>query len=173
MWCHIAPMAAWMFFILTYTSIGFLHLWKILLIKSQKSKQCRCKSVHNGCTGPCNNWFLKIIFLSSHTIRLSVVAFLKIRSDFTEMCKPASIQHPTCAFTLTSPWQCGECHVCKKCNLEEGEGSYIELIQSLCASTSLHTAAAVWTRRLLNTVTIISCSVTFSFWVGLLAVKLT
>lgn len=35
-------------------TISVLHLWKILLVKSQKSEQCGCKCVRNGCTGPCN-----------------------------------------------------------------------------------------------------------------------
>lgn len=103
-----------------HNTTSFLHLWKILLVKSQKSMQCGCKSVRDGCAGPCNNWFLRIVFRSSHIFRPSVVAFLRIRSNCTDMCKPVSIQDPDYLcfhinVALTS--DCGECHACKKCDL--------------------------------------------------------
>lgn len=97
-----------------HTIISFLNLWEILHVKSQNSKQCGCKSVCNGGTGPCNNWFLKNHFPQQpHTFGFSVVAFLRF---FTDMYKPVSIQDPDYLcfhinVTMTSDWVWGTMYV--------------------------------------------------------------
>lgn len=68
-----------------HNTISHQHLWKILLDKSQKSKQLCGRKSNNGCTGPCD----KVILLQKE-LTFSLAATRSV----PQLCKPVSMQHP-------------------------------------------------------------------------------
>lgn len=71
-----------------HNTISILHLWEILLVKSQKSKLCGCNVFVVMAA------LVPVISTNHFPQQLHLMSLSRVHSDFIDMCKPVGIQDP-------------------------------------------------------------------------------